>query len=176
MKASKIVGRENTTMRIMRSGTLILILILLMINGFGCSANDETELKAYDFMSFLGMTKTELVRILGENYEVTTQGVNDQNLGLNYTDIGVLIGLDEAKDIVVEIEFLEGEYLGISANMTLEEAIKVMEMEKVETLTLNLNNIGKWYICDLGDFRVRLSEDKDGEKKMQYVITLQEFK
>ena len=104
-------------MRIKRSGILVLFIIAFMISGLGCSVKNETELKEYDFKNLLGLNKNELINILGKNYEITTQGVNNQNLGLNYKNIGVLIGLDEEKEIVVEIEFIEGEYLGISTSI-----------------------------------------------------------
>lgn len=163
-------------MRSMKLGYLIIILIIMITIISGCNADKESEVISYEYKDLLGLTKSELIGQLGEKYEITTQGVNNQNTGLRYDELGVLVGLDEANDKVVEIQILEGEYLGVSTEMNINEAVEVMKAKELEILTVKLNNIGTWYICDLGDFRVRLSEVSDSNWKVQMFITLEDFK
>lgn len=163
-------------MRSMKLGYLIIILIIMITIISGCNADKESEVISYEHKDLLGLTKSELISQLGEKYEITNQGVNNQNTGLRYDELGVLVGLDEANDEVVEIQILEGEYLGVSTEMNINEAVEVMKAKEVEIITVKLNNIGTWYICDLGDFRVRLSEVSDSNWKVQMFITLEDFK
>lgn len=163
-------------MRNMKLGYLIIILILMITIISGCNADKESDVISYEYKDLLGLTKSELIGQLGEKYEITTQGVNNQNTGLRYDELGVLVGLDEANDEVVEIQILEGEYLGVSTEMNINEAVEVMKAKELEILTVKLNNIGTWYICDLGDYRVRLSEESDSNWKVQMFITLEDFK
>lgn len=163
-------------MRNMKLGYLIIILIIMITIISGCNADKESEVISYGYKDLLGLTKSELIGQLGEKYEITTQGVNNQNTGLRYDELGVLVGLDEANDEVVEIQILEGEYLGVSTEMNINEAVEVMKAKELEILTVKLNNIGTWYICDLGDYRVRLSEESDSNWKVQMFITLEDFK
>lgn len=163
-------------MRSMKLGYLIIILIIMITIISGCNADKESAVISYEYKDLLGLTKSELIGQLGEKYEITTQGVNNQNTGLRYDELGVLVGLDEANDKVVEIQILEGEYLGVSTEMNINEAVEVMKAKEVEIINVKLNNIGTWYICDLGDFRVRLSEVSDSNWKVQMFITLEDFK
>ena len=163
-------------MRNMKLGYLIIILILMITIISGCNADKESEVISYEYKDLLGLTKSELIGQLGEKYEITTQGVNNQNTGLRYDELGVLVGLDEANDEVVEIQILKGEYLGVSTEMNINEAVEVLKAKELEFLTVKLNNIGTWYIYDLGDFRVRLSEESDSNWKVQMFITLEDFK
>lgn len=163
-------------MRNMKLGYLIIILILMITIISGCNADKESDVISYEYKDLLGLTKSELIGQLGEKYEITTQGVNNQNTGLRYDELGVLVGLDEANDEVAEIQILEGKYLGVSTEMNINEAVEVMKAKELEILTVKLNSIGTWYICDLGDYRVRLSEESDSNWKVQMVITLEDFK
>lgn len=163
-------------MRSMKLGYLIIILIIMITIISGCNADKESEVISYEYKDLLGLTKSELIGQLGEKYEITTQGVNNQNTGLRYDELGVLVGLDEANDEVAEIQILEGKYLGVSTEMNINEAVEVMKAKELEILTVKLNNIGTWYICDLGDYRVRLSEESDSNWKVQMFITLEDFK
>lgn len=163
-------------MRNMKLGYLIIILIIMITIISGCNADKESEVISYEYKDLLGLTKSELIGQLGEKYEITTQGVNNQNTGLRYDELGVLVGLDEANDEVVEIQILEGKYLGVSTEMNINEAVEVMKAKELEILTVKLNSIGTWYICDLGDYRVRLSEESDSNWKVQMFITLEDFK
>lgn len=163
-------------MRNSKLGYLFIVLSIMVTIISGCNADKETELINYEYKDLLGITKSELISQIGEKYEITTQGINDQNIGLKYNELGILVGLDEAIDKVVEIQILEGEYLGVSTEMNINEAVEVMKAKEVEIITAKLNNIGTWYICDLGYFRVRLSEVSDSNWKVQMVITLEDFK
>lgn len=163
-------------MKNFKLGILIIMISILITGISGCNAKEKSELINYEYKDFLGVTKSRLISQLGDKYEITTQGVNNQNTGLKYNELGVVIGLDELNDKVVEIQILEGVYLGVSTNMNIDEAIEVMKEKEVDVLTVNLNNIGTWYICDFGDFRVRLSEESNSDIRIQFFITLEDYK
>lgn len=154
----------------------ILSIVLLITSVFtlliGCTKNNSSE--AVDYKNLIGISKAELIKQLGDKFEVTVQGVNNQNQGLQYNDLGLLIGVHEALEEVVEVQIINGEYFGISTGMNIDEAVEILKDKGNEVLTLQLNNIGTWYIFDLGSFRIRLSENES--KNIEYVITLEDFK
>lgn len=163
-------------MRISKLGFLITVLILLIAIITSCSAEEKSEFIIYEYKDLLGETKSKLISQLGEKYEITTQGVNNQNTGLKYKYLGVLIGVDEISDKVVEVQILDGEYLGVSTKMSIDEAVEIMSAKESENLILNLNSIGTWYIYDFEDFRVRLSEESNLNNEVQIFITLEDYK
>lgn len=91
-------------MRISKLGFLITVLILSIAIISSCSTEEKSEFINYEYKDLLGETKSKLTSQLGEKYEITTQGVNNQNTGLKYKYLGVLIGVDEISDKVVEVQ------------------------------------------------------------------------
>lgn len=50
----------------------------------------------YAFESLLGKTRSEVISIFGYDYIETVQGVNLENIGLAYDEVGVLVGVDRS--------------------------------------------------------------------------------
>lgn len=117
---------------------------------------------SYDDFAFellLGSTRSDVIRIFGKNYVETDQGVNQQNTGLDYDELGVLFGLDRKNDKVVEVQLKDVEYKGISTKLRMGEADEILDMEM---LMINLNPTPIWYIYDFGSYKIRLSGQSRG--------------
>lgn len=167
---------EYTFSGLIRISILIIVLILLSTVILGCNTKEISELNKDAYEDLLGITKQKIISLFGEKYVITTQGANNQYIGLEYNDCGIIFGIDEITEKVVEIQILNGEYLGISTEMNIDEAVQVLNDTNTEVLTINLNNIGTWYIYNFGDYRVRLSEANKIDRRVQIFITLDDYK
>ena len=124
----------------------------------------------YAFESLLGKTRNEVINILGKDYIITDQGIN-QNIGLAYDEIGVLVGLDRKNKKVVAVQLKDVEYKGISTKLRMGNADDILDMEM---LMINLMVSSKqsplWYVYDFGSYKVRISGDSRGSLIEEMVI------
>ena len=130
----------------------------------------------YAFESLLGKSKNEVISILGEDYTETNQGVNQQNIGLAYEEIGVLIGLDRKNKNVVAVQLKDVVYKGISTKLRMGTADDLMDMEMLTiNLMVNFDQSPLWYIYDFGSYKVRLSGESRGSLIEELVIYKEEL-
>jgi hypothetical protein len=132
---------------------------------------EPIDVDNYAYESLLGKSKNEVISILGKDYVETNQGSNQQNIGLTYDEIGVLIGLDRKNEKVVAIQLKDVEYKGISTKLRMGAADDIMDMEMLTiNLMLNYNQSPIWYIYDFGSYKVRISGDSRGSLIEELVI------
>lgn len=125
----------------------------------------------YAFESLLGKTRNEVISILGKNYIVTNQGANQQNIGLAYDEVGVLVGLDRKNEKVVEVQLEDVEYKGISTKLRMSTADDIMDMEMLTiNLMINYKQSPIWYVYDFGSYKVRISGQSGGSLIDELVI------
>ncbi len=162
-------------------GVLVFCALILSYLVYNQRANDKAaalettyiQINAgdYAFESLLGKTRNEVISILGKNYIVTNQGANQQNIGLAYDEVGVLVGLDSKNDKVVEVQLKDVKYKGISTKLRMVEADEIMDMEMLMiNLMSNVNQSPIWYIYDFGSYKVRISGQSRGSMIDELVV------
>ncbi len=158
---------------------LIGVLIICALIAFYLLKDTYTEtidVDNYAFESLLGKSRKEVLKIFGEDYIETDQGVNQQNMGLAYDEFGVLVGLDRKNDKVVEVQLKDVEYKGISTKLRMGTADDTMDMEMLTiNLMVNFDQSPLWYIYDFGSYKIRLSGESRGSLIKEMVIFEEDY-
>jgi hypothetical protein len=160
-------------------GLLVICALIVSYLVYNQRANDKAALAntyiqindgEYAFESLLGMTRNEAINILGKDYIVTDQGIN-QNIGFAYDEIGVLVGLDRKNEKVVAVQLEDVEYKGISTKLRMSTADDILDMEMLTiNLMSNANQSPIWYVYDFGSYKVRISGQSGGSLIDELVI------